>query len=182
MSFSVEILKHPTEEDWMLCKQCTLMTVNKHTCSAASDEWKVKLLESGHSPIRTLQFCFKITDLPYWISVHLARHVHSTPFVSTQRNDRQDKYDRKQAPQDAPVNMCWYMNAEELINVAHKRLCYQASVETRQVVEEICKQVISLNPEFKSVLVPNCYYRGGVCTEFYPCGYNATYQDGEAHD
>ena len=102
----------------------------------------------------------------------LCRHVHATPFVSTQRNDRQNKYERGKAPQEAPVTMCWYMNAEELITIAHKRLCRQASKETREVVQEMCNKVIEVNPEFKDLLVPNCIYRGGICDEFNCCGYN----------
>lgn len=168
----IEILKHPTEEDWKLCKTCTLVTVSKESDKPASYEWKKKLLASGHSPIRTLQFCFRLTDVPYWVSTHLVRHVHATPFVSTQRNDRQDVYDRGKAPQDAPVTMCWYMNAEELITIAHKRLCTMASEETRAVIREICKQVVAANPEFDGLLVPNCVYRGGKCDEFNCCGYN----------
>ena len=62
------------------------------------------------------------------------------------------------------------MNAQELMVVARKRLCTQASPETRQVVAEICRQVEEVNPEFKGLLVPNCVYRGYTCTEFYPCG------------
>lgn len=166
----VEVLKHPTNEDWLLCKKCTLVTVSKNSNVAPTDEWKSKLLHANHSPIRTLQFCFRLVDIPYWVSVHLVRHVHATPFVSTQRDDRQDKYDRNSARQDAPVTMCWYMNAEELITIAHKRLCNQASKETREVVQMICNEVIKCNPEFKSLLVPNCVYRGGLCTEFNPCG------------
>ena len=168
----VEVLKYPTEEDWILCKKCTLTTVSKDSDKPPTDEWKVKLLKANHSPIRTLQFCFKLTDIPYWVSVHLVRHVHATPFVSTQRGDRQDKYDRESARQDAPVTMCWYMNAEELITIAHKRLCNQASPETRTVVSLICDQVLLTNPEFKDLLVPNCVYRGGICDEFNSCGYN----------
>ena len=171
----IEILKHPTEEDWQLCKDCTLVTVSKHSITPPSDEWKVKLLKSMHSPIRTLQFCFRLTDIPSWVSVHLVRHVHATPFVSTQRNDRQSAYDRRKAPQDAPVTMCWYMNAEELINIAHKRLCSQASDETREVVRQICDEVIKVNPEFRELLVPNCAYRGGRCDEFNCCGLNRAY-------
>ena len=68
------------------------------------------------------------------------------------------------------MNMDWYLNAEELITVAHKRLCHQASIETRGVVAEICSQVIDACPEFEGLLVPLCDYRGGVCTEFNPCG------------
>lgn len=174
----VEILKHPTDEDWELCKLCTLVTVSKKPTSPPTDEWKVKLLKSNHSPIRTLQFCFRLTDIPYYCGMHLTRHVHSTPFVSSQRNDRQDKYDRGAARQDAPISMCWYMNAEELITISHKRLCMQAAKETREVVQEICRQVIELNPEFKELLVPNCVYRGGRCDEFNCCGYNKTIQTG----
>lgn len=165
----VTILKHPTDEDWILCKTCTLVTVNKHSVKPPTDEWKVKLLKATHSPIRTLTFCFLLTDIPSWVSVHLVRHVHATPFVQTQRNDRQDKYDRGAARQDQPVSMCWYMNAEELITIAHKRLCMKASPETRQLVKMICEAVIAVNPEFKEQLVPNCVYRGGLCDEFDKC-------------
>lgn len=172
----VEILKHPTEEDWLLCKNCTLATVSKRSDKPATDEWKVRLLKANHSPIRTLQFCFRLTDIPYWVSVHLCRHVHAIPFVSTQRNDRQGKYDRNTAPQGAPVTMCWYMNAEELITIAHKRLCRCASPETVQVVQQICNAVIETNPEFKELLVPNCIYRGGICEEFNSCGFYKSYR------
>ena len=166
----IRILKHPTDEDWLLCKQMAYRTISKDTDSTPTEMWKVKMLTAMHSPIRVLPFCFELINIPYWVSVHLVRHVHATPFVSTQRNDRQDKYDRRKAPQDAPVTMGWYMNAEELINIAHKRLCFLASDETRYLVKQICEMVVELNPEFRSVLVPNCVYRGGLCDEFKPCG------------
>lgn len=177
MDFQVEILKHPTEEDWMLTKKCTLVTIGKDSDKPPTMEWKKKLLAAQHSPIRTLEFCFRLTNIPNWVAVHLVRHVHATPFVKTQRNDRQEDFDRCAARQDAPVTMCWYMNAEELITIAHKRLCNQASKETTEVVKAICDAVLETNPEFEGLLEPLCYYRGGVCTEFYPCGYNKTYKN-----
>ena len=167
---NVEVLKYPTQEDWILAKQCTLVTIGKNAITPPTDEWKVKLLKANHSPIRTLEFCFKITDIPYWVSTHLVRHIHAVPFVKTQRNDRQENYDRNEAPQGALVDMCWFMNAEELITIAHKRLCNQASPETQEVVREICHKVVELCPEFKELLVPLCVYRNGKCDEFYPCG------------
>ena len=170
----VEILKHPTDEDWMLCKKCTFVTISKDTNIPPRDEWKVKLLKANHSPIRTLQFCFRLTDIPYWVAMHIVRHVHATPFVSTQRDDRQSRYKREDAPQSAPVSMCWYMKAEELITIAHKRLCSKAAKETRELVKMICDKVVEVNPEFKGLLVPNCVYRGGLCDEFDCCGYNKT--------
>ena len=44
-------------------------------------------------------------------------------------------------------------------------------------MQEIVDKVIEKCPEFKEFLVPLCEYRGGVCTEFYPCGYNKTIKE-----
>ena len=72
-NFKVEMIKHPTDEDWMFCKTCTLNTVGLKSKTMPTDEWKAKLLRSEHSPIRTLWFAFRLT-IPYWVSVHLVRH------------------------------------------------------------------------------------------------------------
>lgn len=166
----IELIKVPTEDDWLLCKRAAMRTIWKDVGAMPGTDWKHKILAAGHSPIRVLPFYISMTDIPYWVAMHLVRHVHSVPFISSQRNDRQTMYDRCKAPQDAPVNMDWYMNAEELINVSHKRLCTQASLETRAVVAEICDLVLDACPEFEGLLVPMCMYRNGKCTEFKPCG------------
>jgi thymidylate synthase ThyX len=95
--------------------------------------------------------------------------------VKTQRNDRQGEYDRNSAPQNAPVDMMWSMNAEELITIANKRLCNLASKETRILVSMICKKVKQLCPEFAEELVPMCKRNGGVCHEIFPCGERKEY-------
>lgn len=166
----VEIIKYPTEEDWLLVKKCTLETVGKETDKPATEKFKKDILRARHSPIRELRFVFRLTDIPYWVSVHLCRHVHAQPYVKTQRNDRQSAYDRENAPQNAPVNMMWSMNAEELITIANKRLCNLASKETRKLVQMICRAVTDVCPEFKEELVPMCVRNGGVCYEMFPCG------------
>ena len=166
---NVEVIKYPTEEDWLLVKKCTLVTVGKESDKPATEEFKRKMLRARHSPIRELKFVFYLKDIPYWVSVHLCRHIHAQPYVKTQRNDRQTAYDRNSAPQNAPVDMMWSMNAEELITIANKRLCNLASEETRGVVQEVCRLVIEKCPEFKSELVPMCV-RNGQCYEIFPCG------------
>lgn len=113
-----------------------------------------------------MQFSFLLEDLPSYISVHLVRHIHAQPYVKSQRNDRQHDYDRTKAPQNAPVNMIWDMNAEELITIANKRLCNMADPATQAVVREMCDLVIKENPEFASELVPMCVRNGGICYEF----------------
>ena len=168
----VEILKHPTDADWAWCKTCTLNTVGKRSVTAPTDEWKRKLIASEHSPLRELWFGIKMT-IPYWVSVHFVRHhIGCNHYVQSQRNDRQSEYDRAKAPQDELVSHIMSINAQELVFMAHKRLCNQASPETRAVMQEIVDKVIEVNPEFKDFLVPLCVYRGGLCTEFWPCGYN----------
>jgi hypothetical protein len=179
MDFKVEILKYPTDEDWLLCKQCTLNTVGKNTTKLPTNEWKHKLLMSEHSPIRTLNFCIKM-HIPYYVSVHFCRHFTGvTHFVQSQRNDRQDNYDRTKASQDSPVSHMMYINAQELMFMARRRLCMQADPFTRKVMEEICSQIVTICSEFNNTLEPMCYYRGGRCTEFNCCGLNKTYNGGD---
>lgn len=166
------MLKHPTDEDWAFVKTCALNTIGKKATTLPTDEWKKKILRAEHSPIRTLWFAFEM-HIPSWVSVHYVRHnVGCSHFVQSQRNDRQSNYDRNKAPQDAEVSHIMVINAQALINMAHKRLCGAAATETRTVMREIVKLVLQTNPEFKEMLVPQCVYKNGKCDEFYPCGYN----------
>lgn len=175
---NITILKHPEEQDWAWVKTCTLNTVGKTSTSLPTDEWKKKILASEHSPIRELWFGIKM-EIPYWVSVHFVRHhIGVNHYVQTQRDDRTDKViSRADTPQGNYVSHIMSINAQELMFMARKRLCMQASTETRQVMQEICKQVIEVNPEFEEFLVPLCSYRNGACTEFKPCGYNKKFKE-----
>lgn len=178
MDFKVEILKHPTTDDWTWCKTCTLNTVGKTSTKLPTDEWKRKLVQAEHSPLRELWFGIKMT-VPSYVSVHFVRHhIGVNHYVQSQRNDRQNNYDRTKAPQDTMVSHIMSINAQELVFMAHKRLCGQADPYTRRVMQEIVDQVIQFNPEFGDVLVPLCGYRNGICTEFNCCGFNKKYQNG----
>ena len=168
-NFKIEMLKYPTNEDWLFCKQCALNTIGKTSTKLPTNEWKEKILKAEHSPIRTLWFAFKI-EMPYWVSVHFARHnLGVEHFVQSQRDDRaNNNIPRAQKPQGELVNHIMHINAQELMFMARRRLCKQASEETREIMKEIVKQVIKTNPEFKDVLVPMCRYQGH-CPEFTPC-------------
>ena len=174
---TVELLKSPTEEDIIFCRQCTLNTVGKETTKLPTSEWLRKLIESEHSPIRELTFAFKLT-IPYYVSVHFVRHhVGVNHYVQSQRNDRQNNYDRNKAPQDSMVSHIISMNLQAFVTMAHARLCTQADPTTRMIMEEMCRQAIEYMPELECVLVPKCAYRGGKCTEFKCCGLNKKYID-----
>lgn len=105
MNTEITLLKWPGDEDWMFAKSCALVTIGKHSGKAPDMEWKHRMLRAKHSPIRTLNFAFYLHNVPYYVSTHLARHVHSVPFIKSQRNDRQSDYDRNAARQDAPKEL-----------------------------------------------------------------------------
>lgn len=167
----VELLSHPTEADWLEVKRRALVTIGKKPVTPPTEKWKQMILEARHSPIRYLRYSFYI-ECPTWVSVHLVRHVHAQPYVKSQRNDRQNEYDRNKAPQDAPVCMIFDVNAEELMTIANKRLCTLAATETTNLVRMMCGIAASATPEISDFLVPMCGYHGGVCHEMFPCYMN----------
>lgn len=169
--YNVEILQHPTEDDWQTVKLLALNTMGKNYMKdkAMTQELKTKYLSSEHSPIRALQFIIKM-EIPYYVSTHLVRHKYGVEhFIQSQRNDRQDKYDRDQAPQGALVSHIMLVNAQALMAMSRKRLCGKADKTTQKVWRTVVKKVLETNPEFKEVLVPNCEYLHS-CPEFQSCG------------
>jgi hypothetical protein len=135
--------------------------------------WKRRILLAEHSPIRQLIFRWKWTDLKYWISVHIVRHKFGIEhFVSTQRTDRTG-VSRDEIPQSAFVEHECIANAQALITISRKRLCAQASPETRAAWKLVLDALKETQPELHSACVPECVYRG-FCPEFKPCGYAST--------
>lgn len=120
-----------------------------------------------HSITRSQIFSIQLIDIPTFVSVHLVRHVTTTPFVRSMRIDRggngfEDRH--------TPVNHRFIANAESILHIARKRLCYQASEETREVVLVLREKMKEVDPDLAYYMVPNCVYRGGICPEPKPCG------------
>lgn len=169
----ITLLDYPIEDDWIEVKRRALITMYGKGLGEIKPptlEWKKKILEARHSPIRYLRYSFLIEDMPSNTSVHLCRHVHAQPYVSSLRNDRQEEMDGDKAPRDTPVNMILDVNAEELMVIANKRLCRKAAPNTRKAVVAMCYAAIAVTPELEGLLVPMCEYQGGVCHEMKPCG------------
>ena len=165
----VEILRYPTEEDWLRCKLLAISTSGKKHAKTADTEWRKKILRCEHSPIRTLMFTVRM-DVPYYVSVHFCRHKYGVEhYVSSQRNDRQNKYNRLEAPQAAMVTHVMDVNAQALMQIARKRLCGKADPATRKIMQDIVEAVVKVAPEFEELLVPQCKYFHE-CKEFQTCG------------
>lgn len=163
-----EILK--IKGDWEEVVNDCRATVKKPPLGKEpSAEFKRRILMAEHSPIRDITVKFRWKNIPYWVAMHWKTH-HWESRVNSQRNDRQKEYDRTKAPQDVPVDFIGDANVQNLIDTWRKRLCRQASPETRAYAEDFKETLREQEPEAASVLVPNCVYRG-FCPEMNPCGW-----------
>ena len=158
-------------DDWRAVKEAARTTVGlEGEGKEPTDSWRKVLLLAEHSPIRLVTFRWIWYDLKSWISTHFVRHNQGiTHFVRTQRSDRTGE-DRDAKRQDALVAHMAEANAQALINISRKRLCNQASVETRGAWRAVKLEVAKIDPVLASVMVPECIYRG-FCPEPKSCGY-----------
>lgn len=127
-----------------------------------------KIYHCEHSPMRTQIFWIEMLGIPTSVSVHLVRHkIGVEHFVQTMRDDRGAQ---AVADRNTPVNHAMLLNAQEVINIARKRLCVAAHPKTRLTVETIKDSMYEVDPDLTKYLVPECVYRGNVCHELKPCG------------
>lgn len=122
------------------------------------------MLIAEHSPIRDISIKWQWLQMKHWVTVHWVRHKWEK-FVSTQRTDRTG-IPRDKLPQDEPADFTGDANVQQLIDTWRKRLCFQASNETREYAEDFKVTLHEMEPEIADALCPNCVYRGG-CSEKY---------------
>jgi hypothetical protein len=172
----VEIIKYPTDEDWIIAHNNALETQRKYSEKVPSSKLKMKYILSEHSPIRSLDFVWRWIDIPYWVAVHIRTHWNGIDhYISSQRNDIQFEYDRRKAPQDEMVNHRCSGNAQAILTISKARKCINASLETRQAWQLFLDTLQPYAPELVSACVKPCVYRNGICPElFKPCGFNQT--------
>ena len=171
MSEPVKVKLFPTKTTWRDVADAARTTIHKEAGEGEpSSKWKKTILLAEHSPIRKLMFNWKWYNLPYWVSVHFVRHKYGIEhFVSTQRSDRTGE-DRTSKTQDAPVCHECFANAQAIMFISRRRLCNQASPETRNAWKLVVDELSKTQPELASCCVPECVYRG-FCPEFKGCGF-----------
>lgn len=163
-----EILK--IKGDWEeIVNDCRATVGKGELGKEPSVKFKKSILLAEHSPIRSMEIKFRWSDIKYWVAMHWKTHKWESR-TNTQRNDRQDNYDRDEAPQKSPVTFTGEANCQHLIDTWRKRLCRMASPETRELAEDFKRTLHEIEPELADVLVCNCVYRCG-CPEQQTCGY-----------
>lgn len=167
---SIETIAY-TKGTWQEVVDDCRSTVGKPPLGKApSEQFKRSILIAEHSPIRNISIKWQWFGIPSWIATHWSRHKWEC-YIKSQRTDRTG-INRDKLPQDAPVNFTGEANCQHLIDTMRKRLCKQASHETREYAKSLKETIASIQPELADVLVPNCVYRGG-CPEMQPCGWYA---------
>ncbi len=161
---------------WRDVADSAYTTIHKEAgAKEPSSSWKRRILMCEHSPIRQLFFKVKWYDLKSWVSVHFVRHkIGIEHWVRTQREDRTG-IERDDLPQSNNVEHEILANAQAIINISRRRLCNQASKETREAWQLVLNSIKDEQPELFSICVPDCIYRGW-CYEFKSCGYHKTQQ------
>ena len=156
---------------WEKVKAAARTTIRKEGSGKyPTNSWKKTILLAEHSPIRKIKASWKWHDILSWVSVHFVRHKNGIEhYVSTQRTDRTG-VNRDELPQGSLVDHECDANAQALIFISRRRLCNQASKETRKEWQGIVEEVRKKDPVLASVMVPECIYRG-FCPEFESCGY-----------
>lgn len=160
-----EILK--IKGDWEEVVNDCRATVGKDELGKEpSETFKRGILVAEHSPIRDLIVRWRWASIKSWVATHWSRHKWDC-FIQTQRSDRTG-VERNDLPQGAEVSFRGEANAQHLIDTWKKRLCYQASKETREYAEDFKATLHEVQPELSDVLVPPCVYRCG-CPEMQMC-------------
>lgn len=161
--------------DWIRVVNAARRTQGKQPINhEPSDQFKRQILLAEHSPIRLLEYDFTWEDIKQWVTVHLVRHHEGCEkFVHTQRPDRNTALailNRDDLPQGLLNDMDMTCNAQAFINISRKRLCRQASKETRQAWELVIEYLKEIDPILAEKCVPECTYRG-FCPEKNCCGF-----------
>lgn len=161
-----EIIK--VKGDWEEVVNDCRSTVGKDELGKEpSENFKKAILIAEHSPIRNISIKWCWRKIKSWIATHWVRHKWEC-YVRSQRSDRTG-VPRDKLPQDALVSFTGEANIQHLIDTARKRLCFEASPETRLCMEDLKISIHDdVDPYIANVLVPNCIYRCG-CPEMGDC-------------
>lgn len=163
-----------------LIQEASMNTVNKKLDAGKemTPELFRKYLISEHSPIRSMMLRIHLLDIPYYNSVHIARHhVGMTHYVTTHRPDRTGA---ERTIHDM-VNHLMDINIQGLIDMARKRLCKgKCDKVTYEIMLAVKTELMNSQDDYLKVigemLVPNCIYRYG-CPEFRSCGLSKVWSD-----
>jgi hypothetical protein len=151
--------------DCAFVRRAAQMTTHGQPVTAGLRAW----YRTEHSPIRARLFWIELFAIPSFVSVHLVRHkIGVEHYVESMRDDRGGAGDTE-TNRLTPVNHGMLVNAQALIAMSRKRLCYKSHKRTVAVWSRLRKEMLGIDADLHRYLVPECVYRNGVCPEFREC-------------
>lgn len=161
-----EIVIEDATNDRLMRRACDMTRKPGMKPSTISRE---KLMRCEHSPVRLVQYWIELIGIPTFVSVHLVRHkIGVEHFVESNRDDRGGAGD-EEVNRLTPVNHGMFANAQGLIAMSRKRLCYNSAKKTVAVWMKLRKAMLRTSPEMGKAMVPDCVYRNGFCPELREC-------------
>ena len=156
-----------TQQFWIVCKNIPLFVASQLVRSHVGVQFYQRSKRTDRGGADFTERCKRIADRLNeiginggWYDKRIAASVREEILELPKEFDR-----------CAPTDLSFIINAEALMNMAHKRLCSKASPETRKLMAMIKHEIEVVDPALARHLVPMCVYRGGICSEPKSCGY-----------
>lgn len=128
-----------------------------------------KIYQCEHSPIRAIMFWIELRGIPSFVSTHLVRHKHGVEhYVESNRDDRGGAGDDV-VTRDTPVNHGMFLNAQAIIQISSKRLCYASHTKTVGIWTRLRNAMRDHDPDLAEAMRPACVLRNGICPELREC-------------
>ena len=156
-----------TQQFWIVCKDIPLFVASQLVRSHVGVQFYQRSKRTDRGGADFAERCKRIADRLNEIGINGGWHdKRIAASVCVEMLELPNEFDRY-----APTDLSFIINAEALMNMAHKRLCSKASPETRKLMAMIKHEIEEVDPALAKHLVPMCVYRGGICSEPKSCGY-----------
>lgn len=87
--------------------------------------------------------------------------------IQNELDEWKTKYDRM-----TPVKLGLCINAQSLIDISKLRFCNMAHPLTIEAMKAVRTKMFDVDADLARLMVRKCVYRGGICGEPKPCGFN----------
>lgn len=156
-----------TQQFWIVCKDIPLFVASQLVRSHVGVQFYQLSKRTDRGGADFAERCKRIAEKANEIGINGGEHdKRLAASIREEILELPKEFDRY-----APTDLSFIINAEALMNMAHKRLCTKASPETRKLMAMIKHEIEIVDPALAKHLVPMCVYRGGICSEPKSCGY-----------
>lgn len=163
-----------TQLFWVECKEIPLFVASQLVRSHVGVQFYQRSKRTDRGGADFTERCKRLAEKANEIGVNGGEFdKRLATRLSAEISELPNEFDRY-----APTDLSFIVNAEALMNMAHKRLCTKASPETRKLMQMIKHEVNIVDPDLAKHLVPMCVYRNGLCSEPKGCEY-CEYDKGE---